>query len=1034
MIEFILRNRKVTLLFFIMATLIGSLSFFTMPKRENPEVSLTVAVIQTIFPGASPEKVEQYVTTPLENSIKDISQIIRVDSTSSLNVSTIIVEVEPGTDEDNRKVWDVLRQKIQLAENDLPEEAYKPVLLDNLNNIAQQIYQFAVESPEQLEELRAVAEQWKFELSQLSGVSNVEIVGLPEEEVAIYLDTEKMNELGLPWGAVVQAISNAYQRVPLGGIQEGEQYSYLKLSGEWESIDDIKQVVVFQNEQATIRIEDIANVEKAAVNDNAFVQYNDLYALTLVVNSGSGVDVYALQEDIDGVVASLEKELPAYVQLVSEFSQKESVDHLFLDLGRELLIGMIIVIIICSFGLSFITSIIVALAIPVSAAIGFIPIESFGVDLNQISIVALIIVLGILVDDAVVVNDSIQRRLSLGDSPMQASIKGSKDVAISITTATLATIASFVPLYFMTGNVGNFIHPLPVVITLTMLASLLVSITVIPIFRLWISERAVRKGKQHRINNVTPGLLGKPIHKLSLFYEKQIVRFIKRPVLTAIVALVVGSSSLALFPLLGMQFFPKAEREVMLIDFRLPIGSSIETTRQVMNDASAWLREQEGVSSVTAYTGRATPKFYYSETGSYGETVGQLFVKIDMEQIKTKDMLQPWRVGLQEKFPGVDIVARELEQGPPVGAPVAVSIKGDDLDVLKELSSKVKGYLAEIDGAINISDDMGSNMPIVEFNMDQQRLQQEGIAEKDVSTTLRLISEGIKVADLSDNNQLLDVKVRVLHDKGSDISDAFNQLAVPARGGELVKLDEVVTLERDEQVHSILHKDSRRVVTIQSYNEGKLPSEITDELNEKLKQLELPDNYSVLVGGENEQRDDAFNSITKLWIVVVLLIYILMVMQFKSLLLPVIILMSVYLAFGGALIGLFLTNSPLGFMAFMGVVSLTGIVVRNGIILIEFIEQERHAGKSLYEAVANAGKVRLRPILITTFTAVGALTPMAIDGSSLFKPMAVAIISGLLYSTLLTLIVVPVMYVIVARRQEKSASKLQQHTAEHSSL
>jgi len=1034
LIEFILRNRKVTILFFIMATLVGSLSFLTMPKRENPEVSLTVAVIQTIFPGASPEKVEQYVTTPLENSIKDISQIIRVDSTSSLNVSTIIVEVEPGTDEDNRKVWDLLRQKIQLAENDLPEDAYKPVVLDNLNNIAQQIYQFAVESPQQLEELRAVAEQWKFELSQLSGVSNVEIVGLPEEEVAIYLDTEKMNELGLPWGAVVQAISNAYQRVPLGAIQEGEQYSYLKLSGEWESIEDIKKVVVFQNDQATIHIEDIANVEKAAVNNNAFVQYNDLYALTLVVNSGSGVDVYALQEDIDEVVASLEKELPSYVQFVSEFSQKESVDHLFLDLGRELLIGMVIVIIICTLGLSFITSIIVALAIPVSAAIGFIPIESFGVDLNQISIVALIIVLGILVDDAVVVNDSIQRRLSLGESPLQASIKGSKDVAISITTATLATIASFVPLFFMTGNVGNFIHPLPVVITLTMLASLLVSITVIPVFRLWISERAVRKGKQHAINNVTPGLLGKPIYQLSLFYEKQIVRFIKRPILTAIIALVVGSSSLGLFPLLGMQFFPKAEREVMLIDFRLPIGSSIETTRGVMNDASAWLREQEGVTSVTAYTGRATPKFYYSETGRYGESIGQLFVKIDMEQIKTKDMLQPWRVGLQEKFPEVEIVARELEQGPPVGAPIAVSIKGDDLEKLKELSATVKGYLAEIEGAINISDDMGSSMPIVEFRMDQDKLQQAGIAEKDVSTTLRLVSEGIKVADLSDNNQLLDVKVRVLHDKESDISEAFNQLAVSARGGALVKLNEVVTLERDEQVHSILHKDSRRVVTVQSYNEGKLPSEITEELNAKLKQLQLTDNYSVIVGGENEQRDDAFNSITKLWIVVVLLIYILMVMQFKSLLLPVIILMSVYLAFGGSLIGLYLTNSPLGFMAFMGVVSLTGIVVRNGIILIEFIEQERHAGKSLYEAVANAGKVRLRPILITTFTAVGALTPMAIDGSSLFKPMAVAIISGLLYSTLLTLIVVPVMYVIVARRSEKLASKLQQHTTEHSSL
>ncbi|HIW32333.1 MAG TPA: efflux RND transporter permease subunit [Candidatus Paenibacillus intestinavium] len=1023
MLDFILRNRKVTILFFIMATIVGSLNFLTMPKRENPEVSLTIALVQTIYPGASPEKVEQYVTIPIEESIKDISKIVRVDSTSSLNVSTIIVEIEPGSDDENRKVWDLLRQKVQLAENKLPDDSNKPVVIDNLNNIAQQFFQFAVSSPEQLEELRVLAEKWKFELGQISGVSGVDVIGLPEQEIAIYLDTEKLDQLGLPWGSVVQAITNDNNRVPLGGVQEGETYSYLKLSGEWESIDDINKIIVFQNESTLLRVEDLATVEKAGVNNNALVQYNDLYAVSIVINSSSGVDIPSLQNKIDKVVSPLKEELPSHVQLISEFSQKESVDRLFLDLGKELLIGMIIVIIICSLGLSFITSLIVALAIPVSVAIGFIPIEFFGVDLNQISIVALIIVLGILVDDAVVVNDSIQRRLSLGDSPLEASIKGSKDVAISITTATLATIASFVPLYFMTGNVGNFIHPLPVVITLTMIASLIVSVTVIPIFRMWISERVLRKQKKTKINFNTSGLLGKPIHRLSLFYEKQIIRFIKRPVLTAVVALVVGSTSLGLFPLLGMQFFPKAEREIMLIDFSLPIGTSVEKTRDVLNDASEWIREQRGVNSVTLYAGRMTPKFYYSETGGYGENIGQLFVKIDMDQIKTKDMLQPWREALQDKLPGVEIVARELEQGPPVGAPITVSITGDDLTVLQELSLQVKDQLAGIEGAINISDDMGSSMPIILFDIDQEQLQQNGVAEKDVSTTLRLLSEGIKVANLIDNKDLLNVVLRVKHDEQSEIMDAFSKLSVPSKFGTPVKLKEFVAVERDEQVHSIQHEDARRVVTVRSYNEGKLASEITEELNTKLAAINIPENYSVLVGGENEQRDDAFNSITKLWIVVILLIYILMVKQFKSLSIPLIILMSVYLALGGALIGLFLTNSPLGFMAFMGIVSLTGIVVRNGIILIEFIEQERKRGSTLQDAVASAGKVRLRPILITTFTAVGALTPMAIDGGSLFKPMAVAIISGLLYSTLLTLIVVPVMYVIIARRREKKVYK-----------
>ncbi|MCS7462580.1 efflux RND transporter permease subunit [Paenibacillus doosanensis] len=1029
MIAKLIRYRKVTLLFFLMAVLMGIVNIFTLKQRENPEIDLTVALVKTVYPGASPEKVEQFVTRPLEEKIKEMSDISVLSSTSMANVSVINVEVKADTD--IKRAWDTLKQKVQSAESELPDEAEKPEVNDDLSKIAEQILHFTVESPDQLEPLRPTMEIWKKQLSTVSGVSNVEIVGLPDQEVAVVLDTAKMDTFLLPWGVVAQALMNGHDRVPLGTVDKDSKQYYVNLSGEWKSAEDIANTELLGLPGGrSLKVKDVADVKLRPKKTEVSVLHNGKPTLDLVINAEKGADIPDLQKRIDKKVTELKPQLPDHVQMSSLFTQKESLEHLFKELGRELLIGIAVVIVVCSMGLTFGTSLIVALAIPISITVGFIPVEAMGIDLNQITIVAIVIVLGILVDDAIVVNDNIQRRLQLGDDPAKASLEGSRDVAISILTATIATAAAFLPLFFLKGNIGSFIRPLPVVISLTLAASMAMSLTIIPIFRQWVGERIMNKGGRLGKASSTPGLLGKPIQRLSALYGKQIHRFLRRPLLTGIVALFIGTSSFGLLPLLGVQYFPPAEKDEMLIDFKLPTGRVFAETEYTVAKAAEFMQQQKGVVFVSAYSGRSTPRFYYSESDSSGTEIGQLFVKIDPKVIRTKEVVSQWREQLKAIMPDdVEITPRELEQGPPVGAPIAVRISGDDLAQLRQMAEDVKSMLREIPGTVSVSDDVGIDMNTIEINADPDKQRLFGVSDKDLSQTLRIATEGLKITTMQQGKDLLDVSLYAKERTANPV-DTMGEMYVPSQSGGTVTVRELGDIHESSMMKQIHHRNQTRTIIVRSYTEGRLPDAVLQDLKQEMGQYKLQPGYTVEYGGENEERNDAFASIGKLSIIVVLLIYIIMVMQFSSLSIPVLILSTVYLAAGGAVIGLFLTNSPIGFMALMGLVSLAGIVVRNGIILIEFIEQAREHGLPLHEAVAEAGKARLRPILLTMATAIGGLLPMTIMGGNLWRPMGITIISGLIYSTLLTLIVVPSLFVILQGWRDRRAAK--QGKAAHS--
>ncbi|MCZ8519431.1 MULTISPECIES: efflux RND transporter permease subunit [Paenibacillus] len=1028
-----LQYRKITIMFMLIAALVGAGNFGGLQQRENPEITATVASVRTLYPGASPDKIEQLVTKKIEDKINEMDNILKLTSTSQESMSSIVVELVPGSDAEQS--WDTLRQKVQAAEADLPVDAETPVMNTNLTEISEQILHLVVDRTEQFEGLRPLTESWKEQLQTVAGVSNVEIIGLPEREMKVVLNAAKLENYRLHWGTLAQALQNSRERVPIGTLDQGNQRQYIQLTGEWSSPSEVGETVIYRSPAAgsSLKLKDVAEVTLAAKKLEQRIFYNGRPAIDLVIKAQKGVDIPDLQNRIDRKMEALKPQLPAEVKLVSAFNQKNNVQHLFSDLGKELLIGIGAVILVCSMGLTLGTSLLVSAAIPLSILIGLTPMKLFGVDLNQISIVALVIVLGILVDDAIVVNDNIERRLELGDSPMTASLLGSREVGVSILTATVATASAFFPLYFLKGNIGDFIRPIPLVITSTLMVSMLMSLTVVPIVRQWEQERRRRRtdssaaGGQRRY----PGLLGRQFHQLSGFYERQLRRIMRRPLLTGLIAMAVGTSSFALLPLLGVQYFPTAEREELLVDIELPAGSTFADTSDTAAAVGAWIGAQAGVNEVSVYAGRTAPKFYYTEMEKYDSKIGQILAIIDQNRVKSKELVSSWRKELSALYPGVQITPRELENGPPVGAPIAIRISGTEPAVLQRLSAEIQQLIQETPGAVDVSDDIGRAIPTVQLVLDKDKANYYGITEKDLSATVRLATEGIKASDMQYQNDMIDITLfseQGLSDPGANQN--LDNLLLPSQNGGLYPLKDFVQLESSEMISKILRYNQMRTVTVRSYTDGVLAADLMKQILPKLDALPLPDGYTVSVGGENEERDQSFAAIGQLSILVLLLIFIIIAIQFYSLTTPILILSTVYLALGGALIGLFLTGAPIGFMALMGVVSLSGMVVRNGIVLIEFVEQAREEhGLDLNEAIVAAGKARLRPIILTAATAVSGLMPMAIAGGSLWRPMAVSIISGLIYSTILTLVVVPSLYRILAGWKLRRSAQPRSHAA-----
>lgn len=1009
-IEAGLRYRKITLLIFIILILAGAAGFLAMPRYEDPQFKIYTAQVITLYPGATPEQVEALVTVPLEEKIDEMKDVQNIYSTSSNGVSSIYVEL--AGDADREKGWDELRRKVNEARPLLPPGVEDPEVNDELNRTSTMILHLLAPPGKPVAVLRETAEMWQDAVKQVPGVEKVELVGLPEEQVQVTVDSAALAARQLSWLHLADALQKRNVSIPGGLLREGQMGLLVESSGEYRSLAEIEDTVIYRPPGgAAVRVGDVARVERAPARTEALVESNGRSAVALAIYVKEGRSIFEVEKAVSTRVDQLRQDLPPDVEVQLVFNQSESVRGKFSELRREFLTGMTVVLLVCLLGLYWRTAVMVALAIPISMAVGFAFLAAAGLDLHQVTIAALIVALGILVDDAIVVNDNIERHLALGADPYTAALEGTREVAVSILTATVATVSSFIPLALLRGDIGEFIRTLPVVVSVTMLASMVVSLWLVPILRYW----SVRPGAAPHNGPAGEGLLGPALDRLGRWYGKRLAATLRRPALTLLAALGLSAVALGLLPFMGVQFFPMAERPEFLIDIETPRGCSLEETASVARQVAGLAEQKPGVAEVFTYIGRQVPKFYYNEIpGGRGETLAQLLVVArEGDRHATSRLVSELRSELSGRFPGTRITVRELEQGPPVGAPVAVRVHGEDIGELRSLAGQVAGILQRIPGAVNVHDDMGLDYYTVKVEASPELTTRWGVAEEDIARSVRMAVDGLEISSYRQGDELLPVVLRA----GAESTLAgLNSLWVPARNtGAVLPLTQVAAVQAGWTSGDINRRNLERIVTVRAYTDNTLASSIINAAAPELQNIALPPGYRLEYGGETEERDEAFASLGKLSILVVFLIYLIIAMQFYSLTRPAIILLSVYLAFCGAVLALFITGAPVGFMAILGIVSLSGIVVRNGIVLIDFIEGGLRRGLPLQEAITEAGRVRLRPILLTSTTAVGGLAPMAIMGGSLWRPMAMCIIGGLVFSTVLTLVVVPNVYLLLRR-------------------
>lgn len=1034
MLRKIIEYKKITLVFFVAASLWGLMSFYTIPRQQDPDITLLVARVVTVYPGADPEKVEKLVTKPLEEGFEAIKGVEKIESTSSENLSVIMIQVYPGTD--TQKAWDDVRYKIDQVRQNLPGEALEPQLNTELIRTCMMVLHLEAPGLDYLE-LEAVSRKVKDELKGLPGVAEIQREGLPDREVQVVLDMERMARYNLTWSRVSEAIKARNVTIPGGKLKDQPYGIAIQTTGEYLDPQVIGGTILHVTTEGNpVYLRDIATVSLTTANPAELVRSNGTPAVSLVLFPKENIDRVKAASDIQTYIEqNLAPALPAGVTPRVVFNQAVSTSEQFNHLYKELFIGMGIVFLVCLLALPPFGAMLVAVAIPLSVLLGLGPLGMMGLKLHQVSVAALVIVLGILVDDSIVTNDNIQRHLELGEDPMKAATLGIREVAYSITNATVATIAAFAPLFLLEGEIGEFIFSLPEVVTVTLLASLVVSLFLTPIVRLHLASRPGKpaRGAVAAFFQRDGGLAEGSYRRLLAFYRRTIDQAISRPRRTVALAVIFMVVSLALFPFVGKTFFPSADRSEFLIDITTPTTSTLEETLSQVMGVEAIVAEQPEVEVIASYVGKSFPQFYYNETKYVsGSNKAGIYINTRPGRgMRTPaQLVEILRERLREEIPGANILVRKLEQGTPVGAPVAVRIKGESLETLRTLAADISARLREIPGAINVDDTMGADIFQYKVLVDEERANRLGVTNLAVASTVRLMTDGMTVSTYQLPDEQINVVLKAAKNRPVPLEQLKN-LPVPSSvNGAGIPLSQLAEVTPAWTVSQINRNQLARTVTVTGYTQGRLPSEVVKDLQKSLKSYQLPQGYRIEYGGEQEEGDKSFADLGRLSLMVMVLIYLLLATQFNSLLKPLIIMVTVFLGICGALIGLFVTGNPIGFMAALGVFSLAGVVVRNGIVLIEFVELAVKEGKPLREALAEAGQARLRPILLTMLSAVGGLTPMALAGGALWQPMAIAIISGLIISTALTLYIIPTLYLLLEnfhtwrqdRREQASAT------------
>lgn len=1000
-----LRNRQIVLYAMLLLALVGARSYTQLGQSEDPPFTFKAMVITTQWPGASAEEVSRQVTERIEQTLMETGQYERIVSFSRPGESTVTFMADDAMhSEEIPELWYQIRKKVGDIRHTLPAEVRGPFFNDEFGTTFGNIYALTGDGFDYAV-LKDYADRIQLQLQRVDNVGKVELVGLQDEKIWIELSNVKLATLGIPLEAVRQALVAQNALAPSGFVETPTDRVQLRVTGEFESVDEIRDFPIRAGE-ATFRLGDVARVYRGFADPPApRMRFMGEPAIGIAVSMKEGGDILALGSALEAEFARLQAELPAGMSLAKVSDQPAAVKTSVGEFVRVLVEALIIVLLVSFFSLGVRTGLVVALSIPLVLAMTFTAMNYLDIGLHKISLGALVLALGLLVDDAIIAVEMMAIKMEQGFDRLKAASYAWTSTAFPMLTGTLITAAGFLPIATAQSSTGEYTRSIFQVVTLALLASWIAAVVFVPL----LGERLLPDlAKRHAAR-------GKETHDPydTSFYRR--VRSLiswcvtrRKTVILLTIAAFVGS--ILLFRFVPQQFFPASGRLELMVDLKLAEGASLKATEDTTLRLEALLKGREGIDNYVAYIGSGSPRFYLPLDQQLPATSFAQFVVL-AESIEDREALRSWLIEtLRDEFPEVRGRVTRLENGPPVGYPIQFRVTGEHIDVVRGLARQVADKVRENPYVANVHLDWQEPSKVVWLDVDQDRARALGISSAELSSFLQRSFTGVTVSQYREDDELIEVLLRGPESERLDLA-ALPNLAVPAEGGRSVPLSQIATLEYGFEEGVIWHRNRLPTVTVRADIYGEqLPASLVAQIQPTLEPIraQLPSGYLLEAGGtvEDSARGQAsVNAGIPLFVVVVLT---LLMIQLRSFSRTLMVFITALLGLIGVTLFLLILRQPFGFVAMLGTIALSGMIMRNSVILVDQIEQDIGAGHDRFNAIVDATVRRFRPIVLTALASVLAMIPLS--RSIFFGPMAVSIMGGLIVATALTLLFLPALY------------------------
>ncbi|KPJ97720.1 MAG: acriflavin resistance protein [Desulfobacterales bacterium SG8_35] len=1071
------RQRVSVLVLALIILVFGTYCYKVLPRESEPDITIPNVFVSTSYKGVASKDIETSITTEIEKKLKGLEGVKKIHSVSSEGLSSINIEFVTGTDIED--ALQKVRDRVDEAKNELPSDLEEDPSIFEVNFSELPIVVFSLSGTCGIVCLKEIADDLKDDIEAIQGVLEVEVTGGIEREIRVEAFPEKLAYYNIPIFVLQDAVTKENRNTSGGVIRLGDGRFQLRVPGEFEQPDEIYNLVVGTHQGQPIYLKDVARVVDGFKDETSRSRLNGREAVNIMVKKRAGENIIAITDAIDKLLARVQPTWPRGTEITKLMDKAKDIRRMVADLENNILSGLVLVVFVILFAMGIRNAILVSLAIPFSMLLSFTVLYALDITLNMVVLFSLTLALGMLVDNAIVIVENIYRYIEQGVPRIEAAKRATSEVAYAVIGSTLTTLAAFFPMLFWPGIMGEFMSYLPLTLIVTLSSSLFVAMVINPALAAMFMKIKAGSGQPpERRNNQAKSAeeiarAGEsPVvieGKILSLYEKSLQLAIKHKIAVVLIAVCILVLLVQVWLLrVGLEkpveFFPNIEPKAMYVNLDTPEGADLDyvdsVVRQVELTVNGYDASVGAIPAADQYKASYEPKEHEKKDGGeffgpsdianieyiYAKSVvtagpGMMFDPnapnhVGIQFIDLEDRIRPSSESMElirervKNIPGAKITVAEQEEGPPTGAPINIEIAGDDFEILGRIAKTIREMIANIPFVVDIRDDFVEGTPTVRIKVDRQKAALFGLYTDNIGTALKTAYNGLEVSTYREGDEDYDITVQ-LSDTRRRVTDVLRELMLPTPSGKIVPLTTLARIEFAGGLGDIVRINHERVVTVKTnVDENKIPGPVARAQAEKLLQnFPMPPGYRLTFTGEFEFQQESEDFLSKAFAIALFLIFLVLVTQFNSVAQPFIIMTAVILSLGGAFLGLTVINSPFGIiMTGVGVISLAGVVVNNGIVLIDYINKLRQRGFQLREAVVAAGATRLRPVVLTAVTTILGLLPMVTgvsydfhnmaiswvsESSQWWRTMAIVVIFGLLVATFLTLMVVPVLYVFI---------------------